>query len=102
MPERTENRFFCGFHRGFKDHIDIFIKKHLLWQYVPAAVVRHPVGGGKSDGNVTAAIAAVRSCPPKGDGRPLGSPLQLAFVERNVSGQENDDGAGIFRGFGRF
>ena len=55
----------------------------------------YPVCCGKGDGNITAAVSAVGSCPCQRDHGTFCHPFQLPFIQRNISCNEDDHRAFI-------
>lgn len=91
MVQGADNGLLHGFHRGFKDPVDVLIIEHFDVQNALLAVMRQVVCGGKGDGDVAAAVSAVGTHPPQSDHGTFCHPLELPLIERDVRGQDDDD-----------
>ena len=81
-----------------EQRVDSIIVEHLHGQEGFVRVMRHPVGRGKGQNDLTRTVAAGTAGAGKSHQRPMAEPPQLALTQGDICCQHRDDGALVFVG----
>ena len=81
-----------------EQRVDGIIVEHLHGQEGFVRVMRHPVGRGKGQNDLTRTVAAGTAGAGKPHQRPVAEPPQLALTQGDICCQHRDDGALVLMG----
>ena len=98
VEQAAQNAFLHALRHRTEERVDGVIVEDGHGQDGRVGVMRHPVGRGKGDHDLAAAVAAVGAGAGQAHQCPVAEPPQLALAERDVRSQHRDDGAFVLMG----
>ncbi len=100
MDEGADHRFLDGLGGGQEDRVDGVLVEHPGFPDLPARVVGDALRRGEGDDHVPGAVPEVAAHADEPHPGPPAEPAELACVQGNVGGENDDERAPVVRGAG--